>query len=61
MVIRGSTDARVEAQWALCGAGARGETRMATSNAEENAVMRTINRKLDFEPFGEHVTFGRDL
>jgi hypothetical protein len=46
MVIRESTD---------------GETRMANSNAEENAAMRAINRKLAFEPFGEHVVFGRDL
>jgi hypothetical protein len=24
-------------------------------------VMRGINRKLGFEPIGEHVIFGRDL
>jgi hypothetical protein len=27
----------------------------------DNAAMRDINRKLGFEPIGEHVIFGRDL
>ena len=42
-------------------AAERGVTRVTTSNAEENAAMRAINRNLGFEPFGEHVIFGRDL
>jgi RimJ/RimL family protein N-acetyltransferase/N-acetylglutamate synthase-like GNAT family acetyltransferase len=46
---------------ALRAAAARGVTRVTTSNAEENAAMRAINRGLGFEPVGAHVIFGRDL
>ncbi len=46
---------------ALQTAAARGVTRVTTSNAEENAAMRAINRRVGFEPIGEHVIFGRDL
>jgi RimJ/RimL family protein N-acetyltransferase/N-acetylglutamate synthase-like GNAT family acetyltransferase len=46
---------------ALTAAAARGVTRVTTSNADENAAMRAVNRKLGFAPFGEHVIFGRDL
>jgi RimJ/RimL family protein N-acetyltransferase len=46
---------------ALRTAAARGVTRITTSNAEENAAIRAINRKLGFEPIGEHVIYGRDL
>jgi RimJ/RimL family protein N-acetyltransferase len=46
---------------ALSQAAARGVTRVTTSNAEENAAMRAINRNLGFRWIGEHVIFGRDL
>jgi RimJ/RimL family protein N-acetyltransferase len=46
---------------ALRTAAARGVTRVTTSNAEENAAMRGINRGLGFEPIGENVIYGRDL
>jgi RimJ/RimL family protein N-acetyltransferase len=58
---RGRRLATAAKRRALQTAAVRGVTRVTTSNAEENAAMRTINRNLGFEPIGEHVIFGRDL
>jgi len=46
---------------ALRVAAAKGVTRITTSNAEGNAAMRAINRKLGFEPIGDHVIYGRSV
>ena len=40
---------------ALRTAAANGVTRVVTSNAVENTAMRAINRRLGFEPVGEHL------
>jgi RimJ/RimL family protein N-acetyltransferase/N-acetylglutamate synthase-like GNAT family acetyltransferase len=58
---RGRGLATAAKQRTLRTAAARGVTRVTTSIAEGNAAMRAINRKLGFEPIGEHVIFGRDL
>jgi GNAT superfamily N-acetyltransferase len=59
--VRGRGLATAAKRCALRAAAARGVTRVTTSNAEENAAMRAINRGLGFEPIGEHVILGRDL
>ena len=58
---RGRGLATAAKRCALQAVAARGVTRVTTSNAEENAAMRAINRRLGFERIGEHVIFGRDL
>lgn len=58
---RGRGLATAAKQFALRAAAARGVTRVTTSNAEENDAIRAVNRKLGFEPIGEHVILGRDL
>jgi GNAT superfamily N-acetyltransferase len=58
---RGRGLATAAKRYALRAAAARGVTRVTTSNADENAAMRAINRRLGFEPIGEHVIVARDV
>jgi ribosomal protein S18 acetylase RimI-like enzyme len=58
---RGRGFATAAKRHALRAAAARGVTRVTTSNAEENAAMRAINRRLGFEAIGEHVIYSRTL
>jgi GNAT superfamily N-acetyltransferase len=58
---RGRGLATAVKQHALRTAAARGVTRVTTSNAEQNAAMRAVNRRLGFEPIGEHVIVAREL
>ena len=58
---RGRGFATAAKRFALHTAATRGVRRVTTSNAEENAAMRAINRKLGFERIGEHVILARDL
>jgi RimJ/RimL family protein N-acetyltransferase len=58
---RGRGLATAAKRFALRALAAEGVKRITTSNAEENAAMRAINRQLGFEQIGEHVILGRDL
>jgi GNAT superfamily N-acetyltransferase len=58
---RGRGLASAAKRHALRVAAAKGVTQITTSNAEENVAMRAINRKLGFEPIGEHVILGRSV
>lgn len=58
---RGRGLASAAKRHALRAAAARGVVRVTTSNAEENVAIRAINRRLGFEPIGEHVILSRTL
>lgn len=58
---RGKGLATAAKRYTLRAVAARGVDRVVTSNAEENAAMRAINRRLGFEQIGEHVILARDI
>jgi GNAT superfamily N-acetyltransferase len=58
---RGRGLATAAKRYALRVAAEKGVRQVTTSNAEENAAMRAINRRLGFKPIGEHVILARDL
>ena len=58
---RGRGLATAAKRHALRAVAAKGVTRVTTSNAEENAAMRAINRGLGFEPIGEHMILASDV
>jgi GNAT superfamily N-acetyltransferase len=58
---RGRGLATAAKRYALRAAAAKGVTRVTTSNADQNAAMRAINRRLGFKAIGKHVILARDV